>query len=173
VQGDGHNVTSQNSSTPTRPNTGAEAEIAEIPIQMIAAWNRGDAEAFAAPFTETADFIAFEGTHLRGRAEIAAFHGELFATLVKGSRLEGGVRFVRLLGPDWAIVHAWARYLNLPGTDPAIPGRDSMQLFVVSRRDGRWVADAVQNSRQLTVDQQQALDDETVAASSRRGHEST
>jgi uncharacterized protein (TIGR02246 family) len=136
----------------------AEAQIADIPMHMIAAWNRGDAEAFAAPFSENADFIAFEGTHLRGRSEIAAFHRELFATIVKGTRLEGGVRFVRRLAPDRAIVHAWARYINVPGSDPPRSGRDSMQLFVVSRRDGRWLADAVQNSRQLTLDQQQTLD---------------
>jgi hypothetical protein len=49
-----------------------EAQLSDIPLQMIEAWNRGDAEAFAAPFSETADFIAFEGTHLHGRSEIAA-----------------------------------------------------------------------------------------------------
>jgi pyruvate/2-oxoglutarate dehydrogenase complex dihydrolipoamide dehydrogenase (E3) component len=34
---------------------------------MIDAWNRGSGEGFAAPFSETADFITFEGTHLKGR----------------------------------------------------------------------------------------------------------
>lgn len=132
--------------------------IARIPIQMITAWNSGDADGFAAPFTDTADFVAFEGTHLRGRDEIAAFHRELFATEVKGSELEGGVRFVRLLAPDCAVAHAWARYTNLPGASAATPGRESMQLFVLVRRDGQWRVEAMQNSRQLTLDQQQVLD---------------
>jgi uncharacterized protein (TIGR02246 family) len=134
-------------------------EPAEIPRRMIAAWNRGDADAFAAPFTDTADFIAFEGTHLHGRAEIADFHRELFATAVRGTKLEGGVRFVRLLTVDLAVVHAWARYIALPGADHPVTGRDSMQLFVATRRDGGWFAEAVQNSRQLTLDQQQILDE--------------
>jgi uncharacterized protein (TIGR02246 family) len=136
-----------------------EAELREIPLRMIAAWNRGDGDAFAAPFTDTADFIAFEGTHLHGRAEIAAFHRELFATTVHGTKLEGGVRFVRLLTVDLAVVHAWARYATLPGADQPVAGRESMQLFVVTRRDGGWLAEAMQNSRQLTLDQQQVLDD--------------
>jgi uncharacterized protein (TIGR02246 family) len=126
---------------------------------MIAAWNRGDGDAFAAPFTDTADFIAFEGTHLRGRAEIAAFHRELFANAVRGTKLEGGVRFVRLLTADLAVVHAWARYTALPGADDPVAGRDSMQLYVVIRRVGGWFAEAMQNSRQLTLDQQRILDE--------------
>jgi uncharacterized protein (TIGR02246 family) len=134
------------------------AEIGEIPLQMVAAWNRGDADGFAAPFTDTADFIAFEGSHLEGRDEIAAFHRQIFATVVKGTRLEGGVRFVRLLTPDLAVMHSWARYANLPGEDESSGGRLSMQLYVVVRTDAGWRAEAVQNARQLTPQQQERLD---------------
>jgi hypothetical protein len=72
--------------------------------------------------------------------------------------LEGGVRFVRLLTPDLAVVHAWARYTTLPGTDQPVAGRESMQLFVVTRHEGGWFAVAMQNCRQLTLDQQRVLD---------------
>jgi hypothetical protein len=34
--------------------------------QMIDAWNAGDGAAFAAPFTDDANFVAFEGTRLKG-----------------------------------------------------------------------------------------------------------
>jgi uncharacterized protein (TIGR02246 family) len=152
------NPTSAPTSAPGRTERD-EAELGGIPLQMIDAWNRGDGDAFAAPFTDTADFVAFEGTHLRGRAQIAAFHRELFATVVAGTRLEGGVRFVRLLTPDVAVIHGWARYTNLPGINKPTPGRDSMQLYVAVRRDGAWRAQAMQNSRQLTLEQQQALDE--------------
>ena len=72
-----------------------EAAIRAIPEHMIDAWNRGSADDFAAPFVDDADFVAFEGTHLKGREQIAAFHRRAFDTVVKGSRLEGAVRFVR------------------------------------------------------------------------------
>ena len=32
--------------------------------RLIAAWNAGSGEDFAAPFAEDADFVALEGTHL-------------------------------------------------------------------------------------------------------------
>ena len=125
---------------------------------MVAAWNRGDADAFAAPFTDAADFVAFEGTHLQGRDQVAAFHRQIFATVVKGTHLEGGVRFVRLLAGDRAVMHAWARYTNLPGVHPPTPGRLSMQLFVATKRGGQWLVDAMQNSRQLTLEDQELFD---------------
>jgi hypothetical protein len=68
------------------------------------------------------------------------------------------VRFVRLLTVDLAVVHALARYATLPGAVHPVAGRESMQLFVVARRDGGWLAEAMQNSRQLTLDQEQILD---------------
>jgi uncharacterized protein (TIGR02246 family) len=103
--------------------------------------------------------VAFEGTHLRGRDQIAAFHREIFATVVQGTRLEGGVRFVRLVTTDVGVLHSWARYTNLPGRDEPTGGRLSMQLYVVVRTDAGWRAEAMQYSRQLTVEQQQRLDD--------------
>jgi len=132
-------------------------EIAAIPARMATSWNRGDADGFAAPFTETADFVAFEGTHLGGRDEIAAFHRPLFATDLAGSRVEAEVRWVRPLDSRWALMHAGASVI-LPGEDEASPGRDSMQLFVATRRATGWMIEAMQNSRQLTLEHQRFLD---------------
>jgi uncharacterized protein (TIGR02246 family) len=145
----------------TQPQNGAadETAIRSIPQQMIEAWNKGSGEAFAAPFTEQADFIAFEGTHLKGRQEIASFHKRLFDTAVKGSRLvDGEVKFVRFLNSQMAVMHAAIR-VALPGQTEPAPGRDSMQLFVVRKHDGDWRVEAMQNSRKLTLERQLFLDD--------------
>lgn len=139
------------------PNAADEAAIRAIPLQMVDAWNTGSGEAFAAPFTENADFVAFEGTHLQGRREIASFHQQIFDTSVKGSRLEGEVKFVHFLGPQLAVMHAVAR-VTLPGGSEPSPSRDSMQIFVVMKRDGEWRVEAVQNSRRLTLERQFFLD---------------
>lgn len=77
-------MNSQTAQTTTPAN---ESAIRAFHRQMIDAWNRGSGEGFAAPFSETADFITFEGTHLKGRKEIAAFHQQAFDTVVKGTRL--------------------------------------------------------------------------------------
>ena len=64
----------------TRTAADENAIRAIIHQRMIDAWNAGDAAAFAAPFTDEADFVAFEGTHLKGRREIALFHQRIFDT---------------------------------------------------------------------------------------------
>lgn len=139
-------------------NAADEAAISAIPQQMIDAWNKGSGEAFAAPFTENADFVAFEGTHLKGRQEIASFHQQIFDTSVKGSRLEGEAKFVRFLSPQLAVMHAVAR-VTLPGRTEPSPSRDSMQLFVVMKRDGDWRVEGLLNARRWTIERQLFLDD--------------
>lgn len=133
------------------------AAVAAIPMAMIEAWNRGDGDAFAARFGDGADFVAFEGTHLRGRDAIAEFHARLFATDLAGSRLEGEVRFARALDDDHAVVSAVAGTI-LPGEATRNPARESMQLFVAVRTDAGWRIEAVQNARQLTLERQYLLD---------------
>jgi uncharacterized protein (TIGR02246 family) len=144
--------------TPKRAADSAdEAAIRAIPVRMVEAWNRGSAADFAAPFTGTADFIAFEGTRLKGRRAIADFHRKIFADEVKGTRLEGEARFVQFLSPELAVMHAAAR-VRLAGQQAPSPSRDSMQLFVVRKQQHEWRVDAVLNARQLTLERQFFLD---------------
>lgn len=141
------------------PDTAAdEATLRSLPHAMIAAWNRGDATAFAAPFAEDATFIAFEGTELAGRHAIVAFHQPLFDSQLKGTRLEGEVRSVRFLGPDVAVLHARCGVI-LAGRERTIASRDSMQLFVCTRRGREWRVDALMNARRITLEQQLFADD--------------
>ena len=130
-----------------------EVSLKALFERMIAAWNVGSGEGFAAPFGEDADFVAFEGTHLRGRASIAAFHGHLFATHMKGSHLEGEVQFVRPLSSTFAVVHGYVRVI-LPHDTRALPSRDSMQLFVGERTAAGWHFDAALNARRVPLDRQ-------------------
>jgi uncharacterized protein (TIGR02246 family) len=46
--------------------------------QVLDGWNQGNGPAFAEPFTETVDFVAFDGTHLTTRDQVATVHQELF-----------------------------------------------------------------------------------------------
>ena len=81
-------------------NAADENAIRRIHQQVIDAWNGGDGGAFAAaPFTDEADFVTWEGTHLKGRQEIALFTQRIFDTVMRGSRLEGEVKFVASSAP--------------------------------------------------------------------------
>jgi uncharacterized protein (TIGR02246 family) len=135
-----------------------EEAIRAIHQGMIDAWNAGDAAAFAAPFTEDADFVAFEGTRLKGRREIAAFHQQIFDTVVKGTSLQGEVKSVRLLNAELAVMHSVVR-VTLPGQTAPSLSRDSMQLTVVAKRDGEWRSEGLMNARKMTVERQLFLDD--------------
>jgi uncharacterized protein (TIGR02246 family) len=145
-------------SQPTTQPAADEDAVRAINQRMIDAWNTGDAAAFAAPFTDEANFVAFEGTHLKGRREIASFHQQIFDTVVKGTRLQGEVKFVRFLSAALAVMHSVVR-VTLQGQTEASPSRDSMQLTVVAKRDGEWRGEGLMNARRLTVERQFFLDD--------------
>ena len=52
--------------------------IEVLAASLEAAWNAGDADAFAAPFTVDTDFVNIRAEHFRGRAAVAAGHAEIF-----------------------------------------------------------------------------------------------
>jgi uncharacterized protein (TIGR02246 family) len=84
----------------TTQTTADENAIRAIHQRKIDAWNNGDAAAFAA-HSPTIGFYRFRGDALKGRREIASFHQQIFDTVVKGTRLQGEVKFVRFLSRYW------------------------------------------------------------------------
>jgi uncharacterized protein (TIGR02246 family) len=141
-----------------KPESYDETTIKSIRMNMIDAWNRGNARDFAAAFADEADFIAFDGTHLKGRDKIIEFLQPLFDTAIRGTRIEGGVQFVRFLGPALAVVYSWAT-TTLPGQTNASSSRDSMQLLVLTKRGDEWRCDAMLNARRITIEQQLFADE--------------
>lgn len=136
---------------------GDQKAIRSIHYRMIEAWNAGDAPAFIASFCDDADFVAFEGTHLEGREQILPFHQRIFDTVVKGSRMEGEVKFVRFVSPTLAVMHSTVTYA-LRGQTTASRARDSMQLTVVAKRDGKWRVEALMNARRVSMADQDFVD---------------
>jgi uncharacterized protein (TIGR02246 family) len=50
-------------------NQADEAAVRDLYQQMMDAWNKGSGEAFAAPFEEDGDLVAFDGTRFKGRQD--------------------------------------------------------------------------------------------------------
>jgi uncharacterized protein (TIGR02246 family) len=124
-----------------------EAAVRALYQQLMDGWNQGSGDAFAAVFTEDGDLVGFDGTHLKGRQEIAPFHQQLFDKWLKGSRLVGQVKDVRLLHPDVALVHAVGGTVMRGKSEPS-PERDSIQTLVATRQEGdQWHLAAFQNTR--------------------------
>jgi uncharacterized protein (TIGR02246 family) len=73
--------------------------------ELLKAWNRRDANAFAALFTEDGDAIGFDGSEMHGRADIAStlsavFQNERTATYI------AAIRGVREIAPGAVLLRA-------------------------------------------------------------------
>ena len=126
--------------------TADEAAVRDLYQELMDGWNRGSGDAFAAAFTDDGDLVAFDGTHFKGREEIAPFHRELFERWMKGTRLVGEVKDVRFLSPDVALMHAIGGTVMRGKSEPS-PERDSIQTLVAVRQDDKWRLAAFQNTR--------------------------
>jgi uncharacterized protein (TIGR02246 family) len=123
-----------------------EAVVRTLYEELMAGWNKGSGEAFAAGFAEDGDLIGFDGTHLKGRHAIASFHQPLFDKWLKGTRLVGKVRRVGFLSPDVALIHSVGGTVMRGRSQPS-PERDSIQTLVAIKRRGEWRFAAFQNTR--------------------------
>ena len=134
----------------TTVNLADEAAVRGLYQQLMDGWNRGSGHGFAAVFTEDGDLVAFDGTHFKGRKEIALFHQQLFDKWMKGTRLVGQVEHVRFLNPDVALLHAVGGTIMRGKTEPS-PERDSIQTLVATRQGGEWRLAAFQNTRVRSI----------------------
>ena len=124
-----------------------EEAVRALYQELMGGWNRGSGTAFAAAFTEDGDLVAFDGTHFKGRKQIAPFHQKLFEKWLKGTRLVGEVKDVRFLGPDVALMHAVGSTVMRDESKPS-PERDSIQTLLATREEsGEWRLAAFQNTR--------------------------
>jgi uncharacterized protein (TIGR02246 family) len=128
------------------PNPADERAVRALYQELMDGWNRGSGEDFAAAFTEDGDLVAFDGTHFKGREEIAPFHQELFEKWMKGTRLVGKVKDVRFPSPDVALMHAVGSTVMRGKSEPS-PERDSIQTLVAVRQGEEWRLAAFQNTR--------------------------
>lgn len=140
-----------------------EGAIRALYFQMMDGWNKGSGEAFAAPFEVDGEQVAFDGTHFEGRQQIASAHQQLFDNFIKGSRLVGKVRNVRLLTPDVAVMHTIGGTI-MPGQTDIEPERNSVQVFIVKKGDdGKWRIAIFTNTRAqyfIRPDESQRLTEE-------------
>lgn len=123
-----------------------EAAIRDLFGKLFDDWDRGDGGAYGSRFTDDADYVAFEGTHTKGRGEIASSHQELFDKWLKGTRLTGGIRSIRFLASDVALVHATGGTIMRGKSKPS-PERDSILTLVAVRHGGEWRFTAFHNTR--------------------------
>ena len=104
--------------------------------------------AFAAAFSEDADFVNVVGMHWRGRQEIEAKHTVTHRTIFRNSNLQIVEQSVRFLSPSIALAHVWTQLKgaeHLPGRDVPATRRTLMTCVLVKEAD-RWLIRAAHNT---------------------------
>jgi uncharacterized protein (TIGR02246 family) len=117
--------------------------------RLAAAWNDGDAAAYAGLFTEDATYVVFDGTVVRGRAALEEGHRALFAGPLKGFRMDPPTMAVpvRYLGGG-DVAHVLATGGTRPPGHAELPAdRSSVVSFVLVREDDDWRIAVFQNTR--------------------------
>jgi uncharacterized protein (TIGR02246 family) len=123
------------------------AEIEAIVRHLQTSWNAMDAEAFASPFQEDADFVNIVGEHARGRSAIVEGHRAIFRDFYADSTTELTLTATRLLTPDVALAHV---HSVLDAPKGPLAGRNTAVFsMVLTREDGRWTIAAFHNTRQM------------------------
>ncbi|QWF81204.1 SgcJ/EcaC family oxidoreductase [Amycolatopsis sp. CA-230715] len=102
--------------------------IEQVCADLARAWNAGDGDAWAACFTEDADFVDVLGRLQEGRARIAAEHGTIFGGIYRGSTLEVGVRKISPYGSA-VLVHT-TTVLRVPEGPRAGESRAAQTMLV-------------------------------------------
>jgi uncharacterized protein (TIGR02246 family) len=123
-----------------------ENAIRALQRRMLEAWGAGDGPAFAAPFSDDALFIGFDGSVMRGGEQIAATHQEVFDRWMKGTRLIEERTEFSFVNPDVAIVHTLGGTVMRGKSEPT-PERDSIQTLVAVRDPSGWSYVSFQNTR--------------------------
>lgn len=116
--------------------------------EMTAAWNRGDADAYGATFTENGTYITFAGTYYDGRRDITEGHRALFNGFVKGSKLADSYLGIRFFGADTAVVTTRGdRYDRDRPTELS----KTQTYTMVREQDGKWRIAAFHNTKRQPV----------------------
>jgi uncharacterized protein (TIGR02246 family) len=119
-----------------------EQAVRKVVADFAESINRGDAKAFAALFTEDADFVVITGKYLKGRNEIVTYHAGLFTGGFQGSHLDVTSVAVRFLRPDVAVARVATKRTEKEGKEM----RTSFPMFVLTKQGKSWLIAAVQNT---------------------------
>jgi|SRR6185436_5791804 len=116
--------------------------VTHLAHDVVSAWNRGDATAFASLFTAEADYVTGAGVWLQGREAIA----ELLRTASPPRvRVEGDVA-VREYGPFASVIFRW---VTEAGTEPR---RRGVATCVVVKTDAEWLIDRLHNTDETPIE---------------------
>jgi uncharacterized protein (TIGR02246 family) len=127
------------------PSAADRTALESIVQRLAAAWNAGDAAAYAALHASDADSVNVRAQHLTGRAAIAAAHDSIFRSFYAGSTVRLVVQALRFLVPDVALLHV-AATLDVPH-GPLTGRHEDLISAVCTRSAAGWEIAAFHNTQ--------------------------
>jgi uncharacterized protein (TIGR02246 family) len=129
------------------PSAAAETAVKTVVASLAESWNRHDMVAFAAAFTENADFVNVLGMHWRGRQEIETKHAAAHRSIFRNSNLQIVEQSVRFLSPEIAVAHVSTQLKGAESLRPNVPEtRGTLMTCVLVMETGRWLIAAAHNT---------------------------
>src|SRR6516162_2630335 len=113
---------------------------------FVEAFEKGDAKAVAAFWTEDGDYVDLSGRRLQGRPAIEDAFKDFFAEN-KGLKLRIDVNSVRFVTPDIAIEDGITSLISPDGTSPSHARYTNVHV----KKDGQWVLESVREVRPATM----------------------
>lgn len=131
--------------------TSDETAVRSLIERFNAAFNAHDTKAFAATFSEDADFTNWVGQAAHGRAEIDSFHVPIFTIVYKNGVQTIRATKVRFIRPDVASVDVQTDVTGGEAFDGKAlgPVKFLINWTATKESDGKWLIKVMHNTRLL------------------------
>jgi uncharacterized protein (TIGR02246 family) len=113
-----------------------QLSIEVLVAHLEEAWNNADADAFAAEFTQDADFVNIRGEYFSGRQSVAEGHAHIFTGIYAGSTIRCTLSHLRALRPGVLLAHLEAA-LHVPA-GPTAGDILAIPSIILVRDGGTW-----------------------------------
>lgn len=122
-----------------------EKEVLGVPLRLVEAWSRNDADGVAATFTEDGILILPGNVYKKGQDEIRSFMAAAYSGPFKNSNVTGNPVDVRFISDDVALLRTHGGILA-PGQTEIAPELAVRSTWLTVKKDGEWRLAGYQNS---------------------------
>jgi uncharacterized protein (TIGR02246 family) len=136
-------------SIPVAAQNQDEAAVRTTALRQADYWNRHNAKAYSALFTEDCDVVNVLGWWWKGRAEVERKLNAAFSFVFRESKLTITDVQVRFLTPQIALAHV--RWTMVGAKTPAgiSEPREGIQTLVVTKQGKQWLIAGFQNTHSV------------------------